>query len=114
MVGHAAFGSDRRGRFAFHAAQHFDIDPGDDVIYGVSVWRDFAGPGEHRVRFVRHLRPAMTVERFTPWEAFRAALQPRSKSCLTPSSRPAHENLTTGSQTWYGSLQEDQREGPWP
>jgi GNAT superfamily N-acetyltransferase len=59
---------------AFHTAQRFNIDPGDDVIDGVSVWRDFAGPGEHRVRFVKHLGPAMTVERFTPWEAFRAAL----------------------------------------
>ena len=37
----------------------FDIDPGDDAIAGVPVSRDFSGPGEHRVRFVKHLRFAM-------------------------------------------------------
>ena len=58
---------------AFHAAQHFDIDPGDAVIDGVSVWRDYAGPGEHRVRFVRRLGPATPVEGCTPWEVFRGS-----------------------------------------
>ncbi len=41
---------------AFHVAMRFEIDPGDDVIDGVPVWRDYSGTGEHRVRFVRHLR----------------------------------------------------------
>ena len=41
---------------AFHAAMRFEIDPGDDVIGGAPVWRDYSGTGEHRVRFVRHLR----------------------------------------------------------
>jgi predicted GNAT superfamily acetyltransferase len=41
---------------AFHAAMRFEIDPGDDVIAGVPVWRDYSGPSEHRVRFVKHLR----------------------------------------------------------
>lgn len=40
---------------AFHAAMRFDIDPGDDIVDGAPVWRDYAGPGQHRVRFVRHL-----------------------------------------------------------
>jgi GNAT superfamily N-acetyltransferase len=40
----------------FHAAMRFEIEPGDDVINGVSAWRDFSGPGEHRVRFIKHLR----------------------------------------------------------
>ena len=40
----------------FHAAMRFEIEPGDDVIDGVPAWRDYSGPGEHRVRFVKHLR----------------------------------------------------------
>ena len=40
----------------FHAAMRFEIEPGDDVINGVPAWRDYSGPGEHRVRFVKHLR----------------------------------------------------------
>ena len=44
---------------AFHTGMRFDIDPGDDAIAGVPVSRDFSGPGEHRVRFVKHLRFAM-------------------------------------------------------
>jgi GNAT superfamily N-acetyltransferase len=41
---------------AFHAAMRFEIDPGDDLMDGVPVWHDYSGPGEHRVRFVKHLR----------------------------------------------------------
>lgn len=62
---------------AFHTGMHFAIEPGDDVIDGVSVWRDYAGPGEHRVRFVRYLGPALPVVQDTSWAALggsRAAL----------------------------------------
>ena len=44
---------------AFHTAMHFEVDPGDALLDGISVWRDYAGPGEHRVRFVRQLRFVM-------------------------------------------------------
>ena len=40
---------------AFHEAMGFAVDPGDAVIDGVSVWLDYAGCGEHRVRFVKRL-----------------------------------------------------------
>jgi len=40
---------------AFHEAMGFEIEPGDGVIDGVSVWLDYAGYGEHRVRFVKRL-----------------------------------------------------------
>jgi predicted GNAT superfamily acetyltransferase len=36
---------------AFHAAMGFAVIAGDGEIDGVSVWRDYDGPGEHRVRF---------------------------------------------------------------
>ena len=44
-----------RPSIAFHRALGFAIDPGDGAVDGVSVWRDYAGPGEHRVRFVKRL-----------------------------------------------------------
>jgi ribosomal protein S18 acetylase RimI-like enzyme len=59
---------------AFHSALGFDVDPGDDVIDGVSVWRDYAGAGEHRVRFVKRLSFAMPQERHSAWEVFNACL----------------------------------------
>ncbi|HUK78817.1 MAG TPA: GNAT family N-acetyltransferase [Thermoleophilia bacterium] len=46
---------ENRLSIAFHQALGFAIDPGDGDVDGVSVWRDYAGPGEHRVRFVKRL-----------------------------------------------------------
>lgn len=40
-----------------------DRESGDDVIAGVSAWRDYAGPGEHRVRFVKRLGYAVQEAR---------------------------------------------------
>ena len=59
---------------AFHSALGFEVDPGDDVIDGVSAWRDYAGVGEHRVRFLKRLSFAMPQERHSAWEVFNACL----------------------------------------
>ena len=71
---------------AFHSALGFDIDPGDEVIDGVSAWRDYAGSGEHRVRFVKRLAFAMPRERRSAWDVFNACL---TETPGTPDERPA-------------------------
>jgi ribosomal protein S18 acetylase RimI-like enzyme len=44
-----------KGSIAFHRRMGFAVLPGDGEIDGVSVWRDYDGPGEHRVRFQARL-----------------------------------------------------------
>ena len=71
---------------AFHGAMGFDIDPGGDVIDGVSAWRDYAGAGEHRVRFVKRLTFVMPQVRHTAWEVFNADL---AETPGVPGEQPA-------------------------
>ncbi len=40
---------------AFHTARGFQVEPGDALIDGVPVKRDYDGPGLHRVTFTRRL-----------------------------------------------------------
>jgi len=40
---------------AFHRRLEFDIVPGDGVYDGLPVWRDHAGPGQHRLLFRRRI-----------------------------------------------------------
>jgi predicted GNAT superfamily acetyltransferase len=50
----AITGPGNRGSQAFHAAMGFETS-GDTEIDGVLAWRDYDGPGEHRVGFSRRL-----------------------------------------------------------
>ncbi len=50
----AITGPGNRGSQAFHAAMGFAAS-GDAEIDGVLAWRDYDGPGEHRVAFTRTL-----------------------------------------------------------
>jgi predicted GNAT superfamily acetyltransferase len=50
----AITGPGNRGSQAFHAAMGFAAS-GDTEIEGVLAWRDYDGPGEHRVAFTREL-----------------------------------------------------------
>ncbi len=40
---------------AFHLGMGFAIEPGDELVEGISVHRDYDGPGEPRVVFVKRL-----------------------------------------------------------
>jgi GNAT superfamily N-acetyltransferase len=51
---HAITGVPNRGSQAFHAALGFEAS-GDTDFDGVRAWRDYDGPGEHRVAFSRAL-----------------------------------------------------------
>ena len=48
----AITGVPNRGSQAFHAALGFEAS-GDTVFDGVRAWRDYDGPGEHRIAFSR-------------------------------------------------------------
>ncbi|WP_173923268.1 GNAT family N-acetyltransferase [Agromyces sp. Marseille-P2726] len=50
----AITGPGNHGSQAFHAAMGFETS-GDAEIDGVLAWRDYDGPGEHRVAFTRRL-----------------------------------------------------------
>lgn len=50
----AITGPGNRGSQAFHEAMGFETS-GDAEIDGVLAWRDYDGPGEHRVAFTRPL-----------------------------------------------------------
>lgn len=51
---HAITGPGNRRSQAFHAAMGFTAT-GDTEVDGVLAWRDYDGPGEHRVAFTRRL-----------------------------------------------------------
>jgi ribosomal protein S18 acetylase RimI-like enzyme len=51
----AITGPVNQGSVAFHRAMGFELEPGDDERDGVPFTRDWDGPGEARVRFVRPL-----------------------------------------------------------
>jgi ribosomal protein S18 acetylase RimI-like enzyme len=40
---------------AFHARLGFEIEPGDGTLEGVPIHRDYDGPGEDRVLFVKRI-----------------------------------------------------------
>lgn len=44
-----------RGSIAFHESLGFEIEPGDHVVDGVAVHRDYASHGEHRVLMVKRI-----------------------------------------------------------
>ena len=44
-----------RGSVNFHAKIGFQIEPGDDVIDGIPVTRDYNRPGDHKVLFTKTL-----------------------------------------------------------
>jgi len=50
----AITGLGNRRSLAFHAAMGFETT-GDTEIDGVLAWRDYDGPGEHRVAFTREI-----------------------------------------------------------
>jgi len=45
------------GSVAFHRRMGFEIEYGDLQRDGIPVTADYDGPGQDRVRFVKHLRP---------------------------------------------------------